>query len=86
MTLFASEGNARTFNYQAGDVGFVPASFGHYVENIGTTPLKYLEIFNTDRFQDISLNQVRILCYPILACADENEPLTVARAHPARPC
>lgn len=28
MTLFASSSNARTFDYQAGDVGFVPASFG----------------------------------------------------------
>ena len=63
MTLFAAQSNARTFNYQAGDVGFVPASFGHYVENIGNTTLRYLEIFNTDRFQDVSLNQVRgLLC------------------------
>ena len=59
MTLFASSGNARTFNYNAGDVGFVPASFGHYVENIGNSTLRFLEIFNTDRYQDISLAQVR---------------------------
>ena len=59
ITLFGAQSNARTFNYQAGDVGFVPASFGHYVENTGNTTLRYLEIFNTDRFQDISLQQVR---------------------------
>jgi hypothetical protein len=28
MTLFASTSNARTFDYQGGDIGYVPASFG----------------------------------------------------------
>ena len=28
VTIFASSANARTFDYQAGDIGFVPASFG----------------------------------------------------------
>ncbi|MGM3237869.1 cupin domain-containing protein, partial [Bacillus cereus group sp. BC24] len=35
MTVFASDGHARTFNYQAGDVGYVPFAMGHYVENTG---------------------------------------------------
>ena len=30
---------------------------GHYVENIGNTTLKFLEIFNSDKYEDISLNQ-----------------------------
>ncbi|TCD66422.1 hypothetical protein EIP91_001358 [Steccherinum ochraceum] len=57
ITLFASSSNSRTFNYQGGDIGYVPASFGHYVENTGNTTLHFLEIFNTDRFQDVSLSQ-----------------------------
>lgn len=65
MTLFASSSNARTFNYEAGDVGFVPASYGHYVENTSNTTLRFLEIFNTNRYQDISLNQVRVLLHPL---------------------
>ncbi|RPD74751.1 oxalate decarboxylase [Lentinus tigrinus ALCF2SS1-7] len=69
VTLFASSSNARTFNYQAGDVGFVPASFGHYVENTGNTTLHFLEIFNTDRFQDISLAQWLALTPPDLVKA-----------------
>ncbi|TFK94078.1 oxalate decarboxylase [Polyporus arcularius HHB13444] len=69
VTLFASSSNARTFNYQAGDVGFVPASFGHYVENTGNTTLHFLEIFNTDRFQDISLAQWLALTPPELVKA-----------------
>lgn len=56
MTIFAAEGNARTFNFQAGDVGSVPMAFGHYVENIGDTPLRFLEIFRSDHFADISLS------------------------------
>ncbi|KAI0775248.1 oxalate decarboxylase [Trametes elegans] len=69
VTLFASSSNARTFNYDAGDVGFVPASFGHYVENTGNSTLRFLEIFNTDRYQDISLNQWLALTPPDLVKA-----------------
>ncbi|KAJ7629645.1 oxalate decarboxylase [Mycena polygramma] len=69
VTIFASQGNARTFNYQAGDIGFVPTAMGHYVENTGNTTLRYLEIFNTDRFQDISLNQWLALTPPALVKA-----------------
>ncbi|KAJ7239409.1 oxalate decarboxylase [Mycena haematopus] len=69
VTIFASQGNARTFNYQAGDIGFVPTAMGHYVENTGNTTLRYLEIFNTDKFQDISLNQWLALTPPNLVKA-----------------
>ncbi|KAB5591242.1 Oxalate decarboxylase [Ceratobasidium theobromae] len=64
ITVFAASGNARTFNYQAGDIGYVPPSFGHYVENIGNTTLKFLEIFNSDIYEDISLNQWLALTPP----------------------
>lgn len=57
MSVFGAEGHARTFNYEAGDVGYVPFAFGHYVENTGDTPLVFLEMFKDDHFEDISLNQ-----------------------------
>jgi oxalate decarboxylase len=57
MTVFASQGNARTFNFQAGDVGAVPFPMGHYIENTGTTRLRFLEIFRSDHFADVSLAQ-----------------------------
>ncbi|KAF5379837.1 hypothetical protein D9615_005766 [Tricholomella constricta] len=66
VTIFASQSNARTFDYQPGDIGYVPASMGHYVENIGNSTLRFLEIFNTDKFQDISLNQWLALTPPKL--------------------
>ena len=57
MTVFASENNARTFDFQAGDVGAVPFPMGHYIENIGDTTLRFLEIFRSDHFADVSLAQ-----------------------------
>ena len=72
MGVFASEGNARTFNYQAGDVGTVPFAYGHYVENIGKTPLRFLEIFRSPHFQDVSLNQWLALTPPEVGRAHLN--------------
>ncbi len=57
MTVFANSGKARTFDYQAGDVGYVPFAMGHYVENTGDEPLRFLEMFRSPYFADISLNQ-----------------------------
>jgi oxalate decarboxylase len=57
MTVFAAEGNAGTFDYQPGDVGFVPQNMGHYIENTGTTTLRFLELWKTDKFSDVSLRQ-----------------------------
>jgi oxalate decarboxylase len=30
---------------------------GHYVENAGESPLRFLELFRSDRFADVSLNR-----------------------------
>lgn len=57
MTVFAGNGNARTFDYRAGDVGYVPFAMGHYIQNTGSQSLWFLEMFKSDRFVDISLNQ-----------------------------
>ncbi|OIW26994.1 oxalate decarboxylase family bicupin [Coniochaeta ligniaria NRRL 30616] len=57
ITVFAAEGNARTFNYLPGDVGVVPKNMGHFVENIGDEPLEMLEVFRADEFRDFSLFQ-----------------------------
>lgn len=57
MTVFNSAGLARTFNYQAGDVGVVPIVAGHYVQNIGDEPLIFVEVFKHAEYSDISLNK-----------------------------
>jgi oxalate decarboxylase len=72
MTVFASGGKARTFDYQAGDVGYIPFAMGHYVENTGEQTLVFLEMFRSDRFADISLNQWMALTPPELVRAHLN--------------
>jgi oxalate decarboxylase len=57
MTVVFTGGRARTMDFRANDVGFVPAMAGHYVENTGTEDLVFLEMFKTSHYQDISLNQ-----------------------------
>ncbi len=66
MTVFASGENSRTFDYQAGDVGYVPQSMGHYIENTGSEPVRYLEMFTGPRFTDVSLQQWLALLPPEL--------------------
>jgi oxalate decarboxylase len=57
MTVFASGGKSRTFDYQAGDVGAVPFAMGHYIENTGDETLTFFEMFRSDHFADVSLAQ-----------------------------
>jgi oxalate decarboxylase len=66
MTVFAAAGKARTFDFRAGDVGYVPFAMGHYVENTGDEPLRFLEMFRSDRFADVSLRQWMALTPPEL--------------------
>ncbi len=80
MTVFASEGKARTFDYQSGDVGYVPFAMGHYVENTGTTTLRFLEMFRSDHYADVSLKQWMALTPPELVQAHLNVNQTVMNA------
>jgi oxalate decarboxylase len=57
MGVFGASGQARTFDFRAGDVGFVPFAMGHYVENTGTTVMRFLEVFKSSYFADVSLDQ-----------------------------
>ncbi len=66
MGVFAASSQARTFDFQAGDVGFVPFAMGHYVENTGTTTLRFLETFKSSYYADVSLNQWLALTPPEL--------------------
>lgn len=57
MTVFASSGKARTTDFNANDVGFIPAVAGHYIENTGSEDLVFLETFKSAYYADFSLNQ-----------------------------
>ncbi|GLB42134.1 putative oxalate decarboxylase [Lyophyllum shimeji] len=69
VTVFGSSTNAQTYNFMAGDVGYIPPSFGHYVENTGNTTLKFLEIFQSGICEDIALTQWLALTPPALVKA-----------------
>ncbi len=57
MTVFFPVSNARTMDFNANDVGFVPSNAPHYVENTGSEDLVFLEMFAATEFMDVSLNQ-----------------------------
>ncbi len=55
MTLFIAGSDARTMDFQEGDVGYIPISNPHYIENTGDSDLVFLEMFKAKEYQDISL-------------------------------
>ena len=57
MSVYASKASARTFAFQAGEVGYVPMSMSHFIENTGDEPLRFLELFKSPRYMDVSLAQ-----------------------------
>ena len=57
MTVYASGSAAGTFDYQPGDVGYVPRSMPHDIENTGDSLLRYLEVWKSPWFSDVPLRQ-----------------------------
>ncbi len=55
MTVFGSHGRVRTDEFAAGDVGYVPQGYGHYIENTGDTDLEILLALNNATYQSISI-------------------------------
>lgn len=66
MTVFDAVNNARTFDYVAGDVGYVPKTLAHYIENTGDEPVRVLNVFHTGEYKDVSLNNWLALTPPDL--------------------
>ena len=56
MTVFANHSDARTMDFKAGDVGYIPKTLPHYIENTGSDDLVFLEMFRAPNYADISLN------------------------------
>lgn len=86
MTVFASSSRARTFDYQEGDVGYVPFAMGHYIENTGTETLRFLEIFKSNKFADVSLNQWMALSpVELVQCHLNLDPQTMTKLSKEKP-
>jgi len=57
LTVFVAPEASQTFDFNAGDVGYVPVPNAHYLENTGTTDLVYLEVLQATSYQDVSVAQ-----------------------------
>jgi oxalate decarboxylase len=69
MGVFGASGQARTFDFRAGDVGYVPFAMGHYIENTGNETMRFLEMFKSSYYADVSLDQWLALAPPKLVKA-----------------
>ncbi|MFA6139433.1 MAG: cupin domain-containing protein [Hyphomicrobium sp.] len=56
LTVFETGPNAVTQNFNAGDIGYVKRTQGHYLRNTGYNDLVYLEVFRSSYFADVSLS------------------------------
>lgn len=57
ITVFVAPSSSQTFDYTAGDVGYIPAASSHYIENTGTEDVVFLEVLQAPKFTDISVAQ-----------------------------
>ncbi|KAN0095469.1 Bicupin, oxalate decarboxylase/oxidase [Hyaloscypha variabilis] len=55
--IYAAQGNARTFDYHAGDTGYIPKAMTHYVENVGKDDVIFIEVLQATHFSDVSVGQ-----------------------------
>jgi oxalate decarboxylase len=56
MRIFGGHGRVATRDFTKGNVGFIKQGYGHYVENIGTEPLRFIAMFNNPEYQEISIS------------------------------
>jgi oxalate decarboxylase len=57
MTVFIAGSDARTMDFEEGDVGYIPISNPHYIENTGDSDLVFLEMFKSPQYEDVSLGE-----------------------------
>lgn len=57
ITVFKAPEAARTFDFTAGGVGYIPQAASHYVENTGTEDVIFLEVLQAPKFSDVSAAQ-----------------------------
>lgn len=82
VTVFAAVGHARTMDFVAGDVGYIPKSMGHYIENTGDTELRFLETFKSSYYASVGLSSWMGLLPPELVQAHTKMSLEVIQSLP----
>ncbi len=74
MSVFGSHGRIRTENFGAGDIGYVPQGYGHYIENTGTEDIEAVVVFNNGTYESISLSAWLAVNPPALLAANFGVP------------
>jgi len=85
MTVFNTGPHANTTDFRAGDVGVVRRNLGHYIENTGDDVLQFLEVFRSDRYEEVSLANWLAHVPPALVSQHLNIPEDVLRTFPRGP-
>jgi oxalate decarboxylase family bicupin protein len=57
ITVCMAPQSSRTFDYTAGDVGYIPASNFHYIENTGTKNVIFLEVLKQPKLEILVLHK-----------------------------
>jgi oxalate decarboxylase len=83
MSVFGSHGRVRTEQFGAGDVGYVPQGYGHYIENTGTEDLEFVAVFNNGTYESISLSAWLAANPPALLATNFAVPLDTFADFPA---
>jgi oxalate decarboxylase/phosphoglucose isomerase-like protein (cupin superfamily) len=71
-------GRARTDDFTAGDVGYVPQGYGHYIENTGSDDKEVVLVLNNATYESISITAWMAanpdLLPPISGCRKPRSP------------
>jgi oxalate decarboxylase len=84
MTVFGSQGRARTDEFAAGDVGYVPQGYGHYIENVGSEELEVVLALDSGAYQSISITAWMAANPPLLLATNFGVPESTFASFPKR--
>ncbi|MFK8251744.1 cupin domain-containing protein [Ancylobacter terrae] len=80
MTVFNAGPRAQTIDFKPGDVGVVPKSQGHYIQNTGSEDIEMLVIFKAPEYQEVDLADWLTHAPPDLVAQHLNiDPAAIAR-------
>ena len=86
MTVFDNGPKATTMDFKPGDVGYIKKNLAHYIENTANEDLVFLEVFRTDRYEEVSLSDWLAHVPPTLVMQHLNiDAATLARFPKVRP-
>jgi len=80
MTVFNTGPNATTAEFMPGDIGYVPKSLGHYIENIGNDDVILVSVFKSPRYEEVSLTDWLAHTPPAMVAQTLNlDPAAIAK-------